>query len=68
MPRDITLAMRADIHDGTVFRIELADRMIPGDTAVRAQSGDDAVLEFGFRVQFYLLPLITICAHAAGFL
>ena len=68
MSPDVCLTMVADVHDTTVFRIELADRMIPGDAPVGTQSSDDAVLEFCLGVQFYRLPLITICAHAAGFL
>ena len=68
MAPDIRLTMVADVHGAAVFRIELADRMISGDTAIRTQSGDNAILEFCLGVQFYRLPLITICAHAAGFL
>ena len=41
---NITLAMLTDIHDASVLRKKLADRMVSGHAAVLTQGCDDFVL------------------------
>lgn len=51
MPENVAFAVLADVHDSTVFRVELAYSVVSRHAAVLTQGGDDLVLEFSFGVQ-----------------
>ena len=44
MPRDVGFALVPYIYKGAVFRVKLAHRVIPGDTAIRTEGGYNLVL------------------------
>lgn len=44
MTPDIGLAMMTDIHESTVFRVELPDCMVPGYATVPTEGYDNLVL------------------------
>ena len=44
MTPDISLAMMTDIHESTVFRVELPDCVVPGYAAVLTEGYDNLVL------------------------
>ncbi|MBO5706463.1 MAG: hypothetical protein J6S05_05640 [Bacteroidaceae bacterium] len=48
---NIRFTMLTDIYDGSVFRVELTNRVVSCHTAVLAQGGDDLILEFSLGVQ-----------------
>ena len=48
---NIAFAVLADIYDCTVFRIELAYRVVSGHASVLTQGGYDFVLENSLTVQ-----------------
>jgi hypothetical protein len=50
--------MLTDIHDGSVFRVELADGVVSRHAAVLAEGDYDLVLEFSFGVQLDHPPRI----------
>jgi hypothetical protein len=60
--------MLTDIHDSTVLRVELANRVVSRHAAVPAEGCYDLILEFRFRVYYRRLPLMTCAAQNAGFL
>lgn len=56
VPPNIGLAVVADVYEGAVFRVELADRVVPGDAAVLTEGCDYLVLKYGFGVNKDRLP------------
>ena len=60
---NVAFAMLTDMNDGTVFRVELTDRVVSCYTAISAQGGDNFVLQFSFGIYFRFLPLITCVAQ-----
>ena len=44
MTPDIGFAMMTDIHESTVFRVELPDSVVPGYAAVLTEGHDNLVL------------------------
>lgn len=63
MPENIGFAMLTDMYDGTVFRVELPNRVVSCYTAVSAEGGDNFVLQFSFGIYLRFLPLITCVAQ-----
>ena len=62
MAENIGLTVLSDIHDGAVFRIKLAHRVISGDAAMLTEGGYNLVLKCGLTI-YRFLPLITCFAQ-----